>query len=115
MIPTRHRTALSVVVPVYNVERYLAACLSSVLEQSHRDLEVIVVDDGSTDRSGEIADRFAAADSRVRVVHQANAGLGAARNAGTRLAATGPVRALASRLTSNGSEDRELPPLVASS
>ena len=86
MIPTCHRTALSVVVPVYNVERYLAACLSSVLEQSHRDLEVIVVDDGSTDRSSEIADRFAAADPRVRVVHQRNAGLGAARNAGTRLA-----------------------------
>lgn len=80
------RTALSVVVPVYNVERYLAACLTSVLDQSHRDLEVVVVDDGSTDRSGEIADRFAAADPRVRVVHQANAGLGAARNTGTRLA-----------------------------
>ncbi|GAA4120775.1 hypothetical protein GCM10022215_24800 [Nocardioides fonticola] len=84
---TRRRpTALSVVVPAFNVDRYLPACLTSVLEQSHRDLEVIVIDDGSTDRTGEIADRFAAADPRVRVVHQANAGLGAARNAGTRLA-----------------------------
>lgn len=84
--PRSRRTALSVVVPAYNVERYLAACLGSVLEQSHRDLEVIVVDDGSTDRTGEIADRIAATDERVRVVHQANAGLGAARNIGTRLA-----------------------------
>ena len=76
---------LSVVVPAYQVEEYLAESLESILTQSHTALEVIVVDDGSTDRTGEIADRFAARDPRVRVVHQANVGLGAARNAGTSL------------------------------
>ena len=76
---------LSVVVPAYQVEEYLAESLESILTQSHSALEVVVVDDGSTDRTGEIADGFAARDPRVRVVHQANAGLGAARNAGTSL------------------------------
>lgn len=76
---------LTVVVPAYEVEAYLADCLESILTQSHRALEVIVVDDGSTDGTGAVADRIAARDPRVRVLHQANAGLGAARNAGTRL------------------------------
>jgi glycosyltransferase involved in cell wall biosynthesis len=75
---------LSVVVPAYDVEEWLADSLASVLDQSHRDLEVVVVDDGSTDATGDIADGIAAADPRVRVVHQANAGLGAARNVGAR-------------------------------
>ncbi len=74
---------LSVVVPAYNVEQYLADCLTSILRQSFRDLEVVVVDDGSTDATGEVADRVSRRDPRVRVVHQANAGLGAARNVGT--------------------------------
>jgi CDP-glycerol glycerophosphotransferase len=74
------------VVPVYNVEAYLADCLESILSQSYRDLEVVVVDDGATDRSAEIAERYVRVDPRVRIVRQSNAGLGAARNAGIRCA-----------------------------
>jgi glycosyltransferase involved in cell wall biosynthesis len=75
---------LGVVVPVYNVEEFLPACLDSLLGQHHRNLDVVIVDDGSPDRSGEIADRYAARDRRVRVVHTENRGLGAARNEGLR-------------------------------
>ena len=78
----RSDASLSVVVPAYNVADYLADSLASILDQSHQALEVVVVDDGSTDGTGDLADRIADADPRVRVVHQANAGLGAARNAG---------------------------------
>jgi glycosyltransferase involved in cell wall biosynthesis len=80
----RGNALLGVVVPVYNVESFLPACLDSLLAQSHRDLDVVIVDDGSPDRSGEIADRYAARDRRIRVVHTANHGLGAARNEGLR-------------------------------
>ena len=73
---------LSVVVPVYQVEAYLAECLESLLRMRYRRLEVVVVDDGSTDGSAEVAARYAAQDDRVRVVRQENAGLGAARNRG---------------------------------
>lgn len=75
---------ISVIVPVYGVEDYLPACLDSLLAQSHEALEVIVVDDGSTDSSGAIADAYAERDPRIRVVHTANRGLGAARNEGLR-------------------------------
>ncbi|MEV6398330.1 CDP-glycerol glycerophosphotransferase family protein [Streptomyces sp. NPDC051907] len=75
---------LSVVVPVYNVEDYLEECLRSLADQSLRDLEVVMVDDGSTDGSAVIARRFAAEDDRFRLLTQVNAGLGAARNAGVR-------------------------------
>jgi glycosyltransferase involved in cell wall biosynthesis len=80
----RRSPLLGVVVPVYNVERFLPACLDSLLNQSYRDLDVVIVDDGSPDASGEIADRYAARDKRVRVVHTDNHGLGAARNEGLR-------------------------------
>lgn len=70
------------IIPVFDVEDYLPACLDSVLAARHRDLDVVVVDDGSTDGSGDVADRYAAADTRVRVVHVTNGGLGAARNVG---------------------------------
>jgi len=73
-----------VVVPVYNVERFLPACLDSLLAQTYRNLDVVVVDDGSPDGAGEIADRYAARDRRVRSVHTDNHGLGAARNEGLR-------------------------------
>ncbi|MGW1812593.1 bifunctional glycosyltransferase/CDP-glycerol:glycerophosphate glycerophosphotransferase [Streptomyces sp. NPDC002125] len=73
---------LSVVVPVHNVEDYLQECLGSLAGQSLRDIEVVLVDDGSTDRSGAIAADFAARDDRFRCVRQPNAGLSAARNTG---------------------------------
>ena len=76
------RPRVSVVVPVHNVEPYLEACLASLAQQTVGDLEVVVVDDGSTDEGPAIAERFAAADPRFRLVRQANAGLGAARNTG---------------------------------
>ena len=77
---------LSIVIAVYDVEPYLPATLASIRDQTHRDLEVVMVDDGSTDRSAEIAASFAARDDRFRLVHQDNHGLGHARNTGLRLA-----------------------------
>lgn len=77
---------ISVIIPVYNVADYLPQCLDSVLNQDHEDLEVIVIDDGSTDSSGTICDQYATKDSRVRVIHQPNAGAAAAKNAGLRVA-----------------------------
>ncbi len=68
--------------PVYNVEGYLAEAVGSVLSQSYRNIEIILVDDGSTDSSGAMCDEFARNDKRVRVIHKRNAGLGAARNTG---------------------------------
>ncbi|MBR5118186.1 MAG: glycosyltransferase [Muribaculaceae bacterium] len=73
---------VSVIIPVYNVGRYLPKCLESIARQSFGNFEVIVVDDGSTDDSGSIADDFAKLDSRFRVIHQKNLGLSAARNVG---------------------------------
>ncbi|WNF27363.1 CDP-glycerol glycerophosphotransferase family protein [Streptomyces sp. C11-1] len=75
---------LTVVVPLYNVEDYLGACLSSLAEQSMEDLEVVLVDDGSTDNGPVLAQEFVDRDPRFRLVRQENAGLGAARNAGVR-------------------------------
>src|SRR5262245_54990271 len=73
---------LSVIVPMYGVERYLSACLDSLADQGVEDFEAILVDDGSLDGCGEIAEEYAARDRRFRVVHQVNGGLGNARNAG---------------------------------
>ncbi|WP_295656446.1 glycosyltransferase family 2 protein, partial [uncultured Nocardioides sp.] len=79
----RREPTLGVVVPAYGVEHWLPESLDSLLTSTHRPLDVVVVDDGSPDASGEIAEEYAARDDRVRVVHTANAGLGAARNVGT--------------------------------
>ena len=73
---------VSVVVPVYNCEQYLCACIDSILAQHFRDFELILVDDGSQDRSGEILDDYAARDERIIVIHQENGGPAEARNAG---------------------------------
>ena len=77
---------ISVIMPVYNVENYLSQSIESVLNQDHRELELILIDDGSTDGSGGICDTYAAKDSRVRVIHQKNGGAAAAKNAGLRMA-----------------------------
>ena len=75
---------ISVIIPVYNVEKYLPACLDSVLAQTYNNLEVLLIDDGSMDTSGAICDRYAAQESRIRVIHQKNGGVASARNAGVR-------------------------------
>lgn len=72
---------VSVIIPVYNVATYLDDCLKSVVSQSYRNLEIIAVDDGSTDSSGSILDEWAKKDSRIRVIHKENGGLSSARNA----------------------------------
>lgn len=77
---------ISVIVPVYNVADYLPACMESILGQNYSNLEIILIDDGSTDSSGAICDSFASKDSRVHVIHQVNAGAAAAKNAGLRIA-----------------------------
>ena len=71
---------ISVIVPAYNVEAYIARCLQSLQAQTFGDWEAVVVDDGSSDRTPEILDGFAAQDARIRVIHQSNAGVSAARN-----------------------------------
>lgn len=77
---------VTIVVPVYNVEKYLERCVASLRSQTLRDLEIILVDDGSPDRSGAMCDALALEDSRIRVVHKKNGGLSSARNAGLRVA-----------------------------
>src|SRR3954454_16562929 len=73
---------VSVVVPIYNVERYVGECLQSIADQTFSDLEVVMVDDGSTDGRAAVAEAFAHRDGRFRLVTQANGGLSAARNTG---------------------------------
>ena len=80
---------ISVIVPVYQVEPYLRTCLDSLIGQTKKEIEIIVIDDGSPDQCGLICDEYAAKDERVRVIHQENRGLSSARNAGTR-PLTGP-------------------------
>lgn len=77
---------ISVIVPVYKVEAYLPACVDSILAQTFRDFELILVDDGSPDACGEMCDQYARQDVRIRVIHQENGGLSAARNAGMDIA-----------------------------
>ncbi|MBR6308413.1 MAG: glycosyltransferase family 2 protein [Lachnospiraceae bacterium] len=73
---------ITVVIPVYNVKPYLEECFLSVINQSYSCLDIVVIDDGSTDGSGKVCDEWGEKDSRIRVIHQANSGLSAARNAG---------------------------------
>lgn len=77
---------ISIIVPVYNGEVFLNRCVKSILAQTYTDFELVLVDDGSKDNSGKICDEFAAKDCRVKVIHQKNAGVSAARNAGLAMA-----------------------------
>lgn len=85
MDKTSHPSSLpliSIAVPVYKVEPYLGQCIKSILKQTYKNFELILVDDGSPDDCGAICDDFAKRDSRIRVIHQANGGVSRARNAG---------------------------------
>ena len=73
---------ISVIVPVYNVEKYLVQCIDSILNQTYKNLEIILVDDESTDHSGKICDQFSSNENRIKVIHKKNMGLGLARNTG---------------------------------
>ena len=73
---------VSIIVPVYKAEQYLHRCVDSILSQSFTDCELILVDDGSPDKSGEICDEYASRDSRIQVIHKQNGGVSSARNAG---------------------------------
>ena len=76
------KNKISVIIPIYKVEKYLRQCLDSVVNQTYRDLEIILVDDGSPDNCGAICDEYAQNDDRIIVIHKANGGLSAARNDG---------------------------------
>lgn len=82
----RTEPLVSIIVPVYKVEPYLAECVDSLRRQTYQNLEIILVDDGSPDRCGQMCDDFAAEDSRITVIHQSNSGVAAARNTALRIA-----------------------------
>ena len=77
---------ISVIVPVYNVEAYLGACVESIFNQTLKDIEIILVDDGATDNSGKLCDEYQKKDERIKVIHKQNGGLSSARNAGLEIA-----------------------------
>ena len=76
---------ITIIVPIYNVKPYLSRCIESIINQDYKKLEIILVDDGSTDKSGNICDEYANKDKRIIVIHQENQGLSCARNNGTRI------------------------------
>src|SRR5574344_1670943 len=77
---------ISVIIPIFNAEKYLNRCIDSIISQTYHNLEVILLDDGSTDNSGNICDEYALKDSRIRVIHQSNKGLVATRQVGISIA-----------------------------
>lgn len=77
---------ISVIVPIYKVEKYLEQCIDSILKQTYKNLEIILVDDGSPDNCGKICDNYAEKDNRIKVIHKKNGGLSSARNAGLDIA-----------------------------
>lgn len=85
-INLKNEKIISVIIPVYNVEKYISRCIDSVLAQTYNSLEIILVDDGSTDNSGNICDEYAKRDERIKVIHKCNGGLSSARNEGMKYA-----------------------------
>lgn len=85
-ITKNQNSKVSVIIPIYNTEKYLKKCLNSIINQTHKNLEIILVDDGSTDNSGKIADDYAKKDKRIKVIHQKNQGQSTARNNGLKKA-----------------------------
>lgn len=77
---------ISIIIPIYNSEKYIDKCVKSVLNQTYKDFELLIIDDGSNDNSAQICDEFAASDSRIRVIHKKNEGVSVARNTGIELA-----------------------------
>ena len=77
---------ISIIVPVYNVEKYIEKCIQSIIDQTYKNIEIILVDDGSTDNSGNMCDDFKMKDNRIKVIHKKNGGLSDARNAGMKIA-----------------------------
>ena len=77
---------ISIIVPVYQAEKYISKCIESIVNQTYKNLEIILVDDGSTDRSGEICDEYGKKDNRIVVVHNKNKGVSVARNCGLDIA-----------------------------
>ena len=73
---------ISVIIPIYNVETFLPSCIESVINQTYENLEIILIDDGSTDKSGKICDKYSENDSRITVIHKDNEGVAEARNTG---------------------------------
>ena len=85
-IAAKSNAKVSIIVPIYNTAKFLPACLDSIIKQTHQNLEIILIDDGSTDNSGKIADDYAKKDTRIKVFHQKNSGQSAARNSGLKRA-----------------------------
>ena len=81
-----NNSLISIIVPVYNVEKYLEKCVESIINQTYKNLQIILVDDGSKDNSGKICDEFKLKDDRIEVIHKTNGGLSDARNAGLKIA-----------------------------
>jgi len=81
-----HNDLISVIIPVYNVDKYLSRCIDSVINQTYKNLEIILIDDGSTDNSGKICDEYALKNNRIIVIHKQNEGVSSARNTGLNIA-----------------------------
>ena len=90
---------VTVIIPVFNVQDYIRDALESVRNQTYKNLEIIIIDDGSTDGSSDICDYYANADNRIKVIHQDNMGLSAARNAGLELMMSAITQKSAKNLT----------------